>query len=116
VRYATIEKSGIPSAYTSTSGSPDMFSVDISYDQPWFDHVRLLRSREEKALRSYFKALEADVSQLVLEDPDIYETELTTGLVRSLKGVDSVAKRELDRVIIYLTHIAGANRATFQLV
>lgn len=73
-----------------------MFSVDISYDQPWFDHIRLLRSREEKALRSYFKALEADVSQLVLEDPDIYETELTTGLVRSLKGVDSVAKRDLD--------------------
>lgn len=73
-----------------------MFSVDIFYDQPWFDHVRLLRSREEKALRRYFEALEANVSQLVQEEPDIYETALTTGLVQSLKGVDSVAKRTLD--------------------
>jgi hypothetical protein len=74
-----------------------MFSVDISYDQPWFDPVYLLQREEEKAFRAYFATLEANVSQLMRDEPAMRETELTTGLVLSLKGWDSVAKRRLDK-------------------
>ncbi len=73
-----------------------MSSIDIAYDQPWFDPVRLLRRREETVLRRYFETLEAIVSELLTEDLGGSETALTTTLVHSLRGVDSIAKRTLN--------------------
>lgn len=73
-----------------------MYTLNISYKQPWFDPVHLLRNYEEKALRIYFESLEANVSRLMTAEPDVYETSLTTGLVQSIKGIDSIAKAQLE--------------------
>jgi hypothetical protein len=72
-----------------------MFSVAVTFEQPWFEPTYFLTQKEEDAFRCYFQILEDNISRLLSEEPELNETSLTAGLVQSISGVDSIAKHKL---------------------